>query len=215
MFEQKLAAARNITEHVVIGMHIILPGWMKELMKLEESILDFILNNTLHILNSSPFDYTFEKGCGKSSIDSTLYSSALLSMCSNWRTDDYELKLHSDHLPITFNIKADWAPSAITRQKIETWNLRNNQWELFRQILHRNLEEWKKSLPEYLPDDAELLDLAFELWTKCVVEAGKRSIGMKTVWKGNKPWRSDLLHRKRKQVHKLKRELRRYRTQYD
>ncbi|ETO36483.1 hypothetical protein RFI_00575 [Reticulomyxa filosa] len=37
----------------------------------------------------------------------------------------------------------------------------------------------------------ETLDKAVESWTKCVVEAGEATIGIRTIWKGNKPWWSD------------------------
>ncbi|ETO08378.1 hypothetical protein RFI_29009 [Reticulomyxa filosa] len=52
--------------------------------------------------------HTYEKDGKKSSID------------NNWRTDNDELDVHSDHLPIAFNIKASW--SEIKKQKIEKWN---------------------------------------------------------------------------------------------
>ena len=65
------------------------------------------------------------------------------NMVSNWRTDNEELNVHSDHLPITFNIQAGWTSPSIMKQKIETWNLRNSNWEHYRQVLSRKLEEWK------------------------------------------------------------------------
>ena len=137
----------------------------------------------------------------------------LNQMWSNWRTDNDELDVHSDHLPITFNIIAsNWSTNKIEKQKIETWNLRSDNWNLYRQILKTNLEKWKISLFEWFPDDPDLLDNAVETWTNCVVDAANRSIGTKTVWKGNKPWWSDYLHRKRKRSMRLKKEFRKYRT---
>ncbi|ETO08846.1 hypothetical protein RFI_28541 [Reticulomyxa filosa] len=217
IFEQEVAAARKVTELIIIGgdWNAHHPAWLDEnIDNIGENVLYFIVQNGLQILNSSPFNHTFEKNNGKSSIDISLCSHSILNLCSNWRTDNDELDLDSDHLPITFSIRADWSSSTIKKQKIETWNLRNNNWELFRQILKYNLEKWYESLTPYLPNNPEFLDAAVESWTECVVDAGKRSIGMKTIWKGNKPWWSDSLHRKRKQVHRLKREFRRCRTPY-
>ncbi|ETN97936.1 hypothetical protein RFI_39586 [Reticulomyxa filosa] len=99
----------------------------------------------LHIINTLPFDCTFMKGNATSSIDITLCSSSILPLISNWRTDDVELYVHSDHLPITFNIKTTWSSSQIERQKIETWNLRSNKWEQFRLRLKRNVDNWMQS----------------------------------------------------------------------
>ncbi|ETO10625.1 hypothetical protein RFI_26752 [Reticulomyxa filosa] len=120
--------AMKITEYIVIGeigMHIILHGWI-----MDECILDFIVSNGLHIINILPDNAT-------SSIDITLCLSYILPLISNWRTDDVELGVRSDHLPITLNIKTTWPSPRIERQKIETWNLR--QMEQFRLILKKIL----------------------------------------------------------------------------
>ena len=71
--------------------------------------------------------YYNENNNASSCIDITLCSSSLIGLCSNWRTDDDELDVHSDHLPITFNIAAQWSPQNIKRQKVVAWNLSSNQ----------------------------------------------------------------------------------------
>ncbi|ETO08798.1 hypothetical protein RFI_28589 [Reticulomyxa filosa] len=65
------------------------------------------------------------------------------------------------------------------------------------------MDEWKKNLQLWNQGDKQLLDCAVDSWTD-VVEPAKRSIGTRIIWEGNKHW-SDSLHRKRKQVHRLKR----------
>ena len=123
----------------------------------------------------------------RSSIDITLCSNGLANLCSNWRTDSDTLDLVSDHLPITFHIRADWS-SEIKKQKIETWNLRNCNWESFRQVLGHNLKVWSNSNSEGFIDCPANLDRAVESWTECVVKAAKHTIGTKIILKGNKPW---------------------------
>ncbi|ETO08966.1 reverse transcriptase, partial [Reticulomyxa filosa] len=125
-FEEELKEAQKITEHIIIGgdWNAHNPAWLdNNIDHIGEIVLDFIVSNNLHILNSLPFDTTFLKEGGSSSIDISLCSHSLLPLCSNWRTDDYHLDVDSDHLPITFNILAPWSQSRIERQKIETWNL--------------------------------------------------------------------------------------------
>ncbi|ETO01627.1 hypothetical protein RFI_35813, partial [Reticulomyxa filosa] len=73
----------------------------KDIDDVGESVMDFIINNNLQILNSSPFDHTYEKDGKKSSIDITLCSES--RWCNNWRTDNDELDLHSDRLPKHLN----------------------------------------------------------------------------------------------------------------
>src|ERR1700733_12919277 len=127
MFEYELSEAKKISPHIVIGgdWNAHNPVWLDQNSDIVgETVLDFIVENQMHILNSLPFDFTFSKDGGYSSIDISMCSSSLLHLCSNWRTDDNELDLHSDHLPITFQIKTDWASSGTTRTKIECWNLR-------------------------------------------------------------------------------------------
>ncbi|ETO33443.1 hypothetical protein RFI_03665 [Reticulomyxa filosa] len=67
-FENEIKEARKITDFIVI-------------------VMDFIINNNLQIMNSSPFDHTYEKDGKKSSIDITLCSESI-SRCSNWGTDN-------------------------------------------------------------------------------------------------------------------------------
>ncbi|ETN97385.1 hypothetical protein RFI_40145 [Reticulomyxa filosa] len=61
-------------------------------------------------------------------------------------------------------------------------------------IVKSYLREWKQILPHRFSDDPKLLDYAVK---KCVVDADKKTIGMKTVWKGKKPWWSASIHIKR------------------
>ncbi|ETO17910.1 hypothetical protein RFI_19395 [Reticulomyxa filosa] len=113
-----------------------------------------------------------------SGIDITLYSSSIL--------------------PITLISK----PRGLHRQKIETWDLRNNKWEQFRLRLKKNIENWMKSIDPIASKNQDSLDKAVESWTKCV----------KTIWKVNKPWWSDSLSRLRKRVQKSKNRFRKQRT---
>ena len=138
MFEKELIEARKITEYIIIGgdWNSHNPVWLDETIdETSEIIVDFINGNNLQVLNHASYCYTFEKDGARSSIDITLCSESIASWCSNWRTDNDELDVDSDHLPITFNIRANWSCPNIKKQKIETWNLRNGQWEQYRQIL--------------------------------------------------------------------------------
>ncbi|ETO05398.1 hypothetical protein RFI_31998 [Reticulomyxa filosa] len=107
-------------------------------------------------------------------------SSSLFPLCSNWRTDCDEMDVHSDHLPITFNIKAVWSSSKIERQKIETWNLKSNKWEQFRRVLANRLEEWRNNIPQWLSNDPQQLNIAVEQWTDCITGFAKITIGIRT-----------------------------------
>ncbi|ETN97410.1 hypothetical protein RFI_40119, partial [Reticulomyxa filosa] len=130
-FEQELQSATKMTEYIVIGgdWNAHHPAWLDQnIDDVGECILDFITSNGLHIINTLPFDCTFMK------------DNAILPLISNWRTDDVELDVQSDHLPITFNIKTTWSSPRIERQNIETWNLRSNKWEQFRLRLKRNID---------------------------------------------------------------------------
>ncbi|ETO08007.1 hypothetical protein RFI_29383, partial [Reticulomyxa filosa] len=138
--------------------------------------MDFI---NLQIMNSSPFEYTYEKDGVKSSIDITLCSESISRWCN--------------HFPITFNIKAHWSSPEIKKQKIETWNLRSDKWDLYRQILGKKLEEWRNNTIWWDQNNQQLLDFAVESWTNCVVESAKQSIGTRIIWKENKSWCSDSL----------------------
>ncbi|ETO02293.1 hypothetical protein RFI_35143, partial [Reticulomyxa filosa] len=93
-----------------------------------------------------------------------------------WRTDDVELDVHSDHLPITFNVKTTWSSPRIERQKIETWNLRNNKWEQFRLILKRNIENWMKSIDSIVSRDQDSLDKAAESWPNMLLKLVKQQL---------------------------------------
>ncbi|ETO12526.1 hypothetical protein RFI_24849 [Reticulomyxa filosa] len=214
-FEKELVAARKISDHIIIGgdWNAHHPAWLdKNVDEIGEAILNFIISNNLHILNTYPFDYTYFKENCSSCIDITLCSASLAGLCCNWRTDDYELDAHSDHLPITFNILAQWAPQHVKRQKVVTWNLSNNNWELFRQYLTKNLTIWTDTLMKTFQNSPEALDQAVESWSQHVVNTGKVTIGQKITWKGNKPWWSNKLQKLRKNVHQLKRNFRKYRT---
>ena len=69
------------------------------------------------------------------------------------RTDSDELDVDSNHLPITFSLRAEWSTPRIKKQKIETWNLRSNNWEQFRKVLEKKLTTiWSSSLPEIMFD---------------------------------------------------------------
>ena len=152
-FEQELQSARQITDLIVIGgdWNAHHSAWLDQNTdEIGEDILDFIVLNDLHILNQMPFDCTFLKEESSSSIDITLCCSSIYQFCNDWRTDDVELDVHSDHLPITFNINTTWSSPRIERQKIETWNLRSNNWELFRQVLQNKLDTWRNNLPEII-----------------------------------------------------------------
>ena len=107
---------------------------------------------------------------------------------------------------------ATWSSPRIERQKIETWNLRNSNWELFRNVLKNKLDTWRNDLPEIVLEIPQTLDEAVESWTKCVVEAGEMTIGFRTTFKGSKSWWSDHLFKLRKHVQKLKNRFRKQRT---
>ncbi|ETO08417.1 endonuclease/reverse transcriptase, partial [Reticulomyxa filosa] len=165
---KEIKEARKITNFIVIGgdWNAHHSAWFdKDIDDIGESLIDFIINNNLQILNSSPFDHTYEKDGKKSSIDITLCSESISRWCSNWRTDNDELDVHSDYLLITFNIK-----------KIETWNLRSDKWNSYRQILESKLDEWKKNLQLWNQDDKQLLDCAVDSWTNCVVEPANKAM---------------------------------------
>ncbi|ETO05065.1 hypothetical protein RFI_32331, partial [Reticulomyxa filosa] len=104
------------------------------------------------------------------------------------------------NIKTSMHIISSWSSPEIKKQKIETWNLRSDKWDKY---LERN---WK---------NGEIMhyDFVVESWTNCVVESAKQSIGTRIIWKGNKPWWSDSLHRKRKQVHRMKKEYRKNRTE--
>ncbi|ETO07137.1 hypothetical protein RFI_30255, partial [Reticulomyxa filosa] len=55
------------------------------------------------------------------------------------------------------------------------------------------------------------LDCAVDSWTNCVIESAKQSIGTRIIWKGNKPWWTDSLYRKRK--HQLKKKYSKNKTE--
>ncbi|ETO00445.1 hypothetical protein RFI_36999, partial [Reticulomyxa filosa] len=63
------------------------------------------------------------------------------------------------------------------KQKIETWNLRSDKWDLYRQILGKKLEEWRNNTLWWDQNNRQLLDFAVESWTNYVVESAKQSIG--------------------------------------
>ncbi|ETO02340.1 integrase [Reticulomyxa filosa] len=56
-----------------------------------------------------------------------------------------------------------------------------------------------------------IVELCSGIMDKVCCGCRKKKIGMKTVWKGNKPWWSDS-SQKEKEVHRLKREFRRNRN---
>ncbi|ETO36919.1 hypothetical protein RFI_00141 [Reticulomyxa filosa] len=151
-FEKEVKDARKISELIVIG-----GDW--------NSHHTAWLDKTIDEINYEfpPLCHTFKKDGRESSIDITLCSESIASRCGNWRTDSDELDVQSDHLPTTFNIRANWSNPEIKKQKIETWNLRSDKWEQYIN-LKRKLEEWEQSLP-WWPDD--------------VVEAAKETIGTK------------------------------------
>ncbi|ETO09945.1 hypothetical protein RFI_27433, partial [Reticulomyxa filosa] len=214
-FEQELHHAMKISEHIVIGgdWNAHHPAWLDHNTDgVGDCILDFIVSNGLDIINTLPFNCTFMKDNATSSIDITLCTSSILPFVSNWRTNDVELDVHSDHLPITFNIKTTWSSPRIERQKIETWNLRSNKWEQFRLILKRNIDNWMQSIDSIVLNNTGTLDKAVESWTKCIVDAGEATIGIRTILKDNKPWWSDSLSRLRKIVQKSKNIFRKQRT---
>ncbi|ETO00592.1 reverse transcriptase, partial [Reticulomyxa filosa] len=67
-FENEIKEARKITDFIVIGgdWNANHSAWFnKDIGDIGESVMDFIINNNLHILNSSPFDHTYEKRWGK------------------------------------------------------------------------------------------------------------------------------------------------------
>ncbi|ETO15717.1 hypothetical protein RFI_21645, partial [Reticulomyxa filosa] len=110
-------------------------AWFDKDIDIGESVIDFIINS-LQTLNSSPFDHTYEKDGKKSSIDITLCSESISRWCSNWRTDNDELDVHSNHLPITFNIKASW---------LSPWNLRSDNGIRIDKFLNRNWMDGKRT----------------------------------------------------------------------
>ena len=117
-FEKELRKAQEITKNIIIGgdWNAHHPAWLdKNTDSIAEYVLDFIFNNNLHILNDYPFNCTFNKDGVSSCIDITLCSSSILNVFSNWRTDNLNLDVESDHLPITFNILANWSTSNIRR----------------------------------------------------------------------------------------------------
>ncbi|ETO16419.1 hypothetical protein RFI_20919 [Reticulomyxa filosa] len=73
-------------------------------------------------------------------------------------------------------------------QFVSNWGQMMLNWIL---RLKRNIDNWMKSIDPIVSRDQDSLDKAVESWTKCVVEAGEATIGIKTIWKGDKPWWSD------------------------
>lgn len=133
-FEQELKFALQVSQHILIGgdWNAHHPAWLdKNVDAIGEVVLDFITANNLHILNSMPFDCTYFKDGASTCIDLSLCSTSLVHLCNNWRTTDDTLDVHSDHLPITFNIQANWSPSNNPRQSFETWNFHNIDWAFF------------------------------------------------------------------------------------
>ncbi|ETO07605.1 reverse transcriptase [Reticulomyxa filosa] len=211
-FQKEIDAASKITKHIIIGgdWNAHHPAWLdKDIDDVGETILQFIISNNLHILNTYPYDKTFYKNGSSSSIDISLCSASLIQYCNNWRTDQNELDVESDHLPITFNIATKWTSMHIKRQYIESWNLRSNNWEMYTKQLEKNLQIWKTTICT-TDQNENALDSAVNNWTNCVIQTGKDTIGMKMIWKGNKPWWSNALQRQRKKVHRLKRKFRKY-----
>ena len=220
-FEKELILALQITDNIIIGgdWNAHNPAWLdKNIDAVGEIILDFIITNNLHILNSMPYDCTLYKNGGSSCVDITLCSLSLVEYCHNWSTNQDDFDLYSDHLPITFNIITNWSSSTINKQKIETWNLRSDCWELYRTKLDKALMEWEIQLPvniSTIPGTKDELDHAIESWTRCLIKTAKSTIGMKTIWKGNKAWWSYKLSKQRKNVQMLKRIFRRIRNNYN
>lgn len=216
-FEKEVKTAHSISEHIIIcgDWNAHNPAWLdKNTDEIGHIVLEFIFKNNLHILNNLPFDTTFYKDGAESSVDISLCSSSLIEHCNDWRTDNDELDVHSDHLPITFNISSNFVSSIIKRQKIESWNLRSSKWEIFRKRLDETLKVWHSSLStKDFQNPTDSLEYAVETWTQCIVETGKETIGVRTTWKGNKNWWDSSLHRQRKKVQKLKRNFRKFRTQ--
>ncbi|ETO06568.1 hypothetical protein RFI_30823 [Reticulomyxa filosa] len=104
--------------------------------------------------------------------------------------DNEELDVHSDHLPITFNIKASWSSPEIKKQKIETWNLRSDKRNSYRQVLESKLDEWKKNLQFGIK-------MINSHWIALLILGPIAWRNQRIIWKGNKPWWSDSLHRKK------------------
>ncbi|ETO27499.1 hypothetical protein RFI_09633, partial [Reticulomyxa filosa] len=61
-----------------------------------------------------------------------------------------------------------------------------------------------QSIDPIVLGNTETLDKVVEFWAKCVVDAGEAIIGIRAIWKGNKPWWSDSLCRLRKRAQKSK-----------
>ncbi|ETO11686.1 hypothetical protein RFI_25690, partial [Reticulomyxa filosa] len=101
-----------------IGMHIILAWLDHNIDDMGECILDFIVSNGLHILNTMPFYSTFMKDNAISSIDITLCLSSILSFVSNWRTD-VELDIEIEEtLTIGCNLLSN---TEILDKEVEFW----------------------------------------------------------------------------------------------
>ncbi|ETO36363.1 hypothetical protein RFI_00698 [Reticulomyxa filosa] len=80
-------------------------------------------------------------------------------------------------LPNHVQYQTTWSLQRIELQKIETWDLRN-KCEQFR--LRLNIENWMKFIDPIVSREQDS-------WIK------QATIGIKTIWKGNKPWWSDSL----------------------
>ncbi|ETO11792.1 hypothetical protein RFI_25584, partial [Reticulomyxa filosa] len=75
-------------------------------------------------------------------------------------------------------------------QKPKKNKRKNNKMLQNRLRLKRSIDNWMQSINPNALGSTETLDKAVESWTKCVVDA---TIGIRTIWKGNKPWWSDSL----------------------
>ncbi|ETO34127.1 hypothetical protein RFI_02967, partial [Reticulomyxa filosa] len=77
-----------------------------------------------------------------------------------------------------------------SRFEIITIGFNKAKYKIFDKLrLKRNIDNWKKSI--------DSLDKAVKSWTKCV-GAGKATICIRMIWKGNKMWWSDSLSLLRK-----------------
>ncbi|ETO35100.1 hypothetical protein RFI_01974 [Reticulomyxa filosa] len=126
LFEKELAAAMKITKHIVIGC-----DWDANSAWLDENIdeigeyIVYFINNNLNILNSNPFNHTFDdKRLSLSSIDTTLCLHWLILITVKWQRQimkkqnywchDYSEETKEHHKFVEYDIES------VIEMKIET-----------------------------------------------------------------------------------------------
>ena len=204
-FEEEVSFAKTISPNLIIcgDINAHHPAWFSSKEdKVGEELLQFIVNNNLTILNQSPFEITREEFKNdkvfSSSIDVSLVSPSLVSLCCGWRTNE-EYNVGSDHLPITFQIKMNCYKGSIHGKPFRTWNLKNVDWKRFQSKISRKLVDWNKS-----GEESAEIDNLVDSWTSAVVSVSNEVIGKKTFKPGNNKWYTSKLRQLKTELSRLK-----------